>query len=257
MAALTGAASAAFAGAAVLSAFVLALGHGPVAAGWVTTLPQIIGDGEKLTIAELQDEHEEARWVAGEIDRLVDDLVGVLDALGAVSAIGAGINTSYRNVRLGSAALSGAGLYGGHADGTLSFDVSGPDPRSAMRVDLSDVRALPLLTPVDTVAGPQHVWTTFSADQVEVGVDGGPVRRGGSVSGHHINSAAVRVRRAALAGRAGPPSTGLSRISAWTSTATDASVSAPGQLFVSVVRSSTNSGAKSVSIDDLTVTAGA
>ena len=31
------------------------------------------GEGEKVTIAELADEHEEARWVAGEIDRLVDE----------------------------------------------------------------------------------------------------------------------------------------------------------------------------------------
>ena len=31
-------------------------------------------------------------------------------------------------------------------------------------------RALPLLTPVETVTGPQHVWTTFSADQVDLNV---------------------------------------------------------------------------------------
>jgi DNA helicase-2/ATP-dependent DNA helicase PcrA len=31
------------------------------------------GRGEPVTIAELSDEHEEARWVAGEIDRLVDE----------------------------------------------------------------------------------------------------------------------------------------------------------------------------------------
>ena len=31
------------------------------------------GAGSKITIAELNDEHEEARWVAGEIDRLVED----------------------------------------------------------------------------------------------------------------------------------------------------------------------------------------
>ncbi len=29
-------------------------------------------------------------------------------------------------------------------------------------------RALPLLTPVDTAAGPQRVWTTFSADQIDL-----------------------------------------------------------------------------------------
>jgi len=42
----------------------------------------------------------------------------------------------------------------------------------------------------------------------------------------------------------------------WTSTDTDAGVTAPGQLFVSVVRAGTNVGAKSVAIDDLTVSAG-
>ncbi len=44
--------------------------------------------------------------------------------------------------------------------------------------------------------------------------------------------------------------------SAWTSTDTDAGVTAPGQLFVSVVRSSSNSGAKSIALDDLAITAG-
>ncbi len=37
--------------------------------------------------------------------------------------------------------------------------------------DLSQVtrpRALPLLTPVETAAGPRHVWTTFSADQIDL-----------------------------------------------------------------------------------------
>ena len=32
-----------------------------------------VGSGEPVTIAELADEHEEARWVAGEVDRLVAD----------------------------------------------------------------------------------------------------------------------------------------------------------------------------------------
>jgi hypothetical protein len=38
---------------------------------------------------------------------------------------------------------------------------------------------------------------------------------------------------------------------AWTWSGTDSSVSAPGQLFVSVVRSSTNTGVKNVTLDDL------
>jgi hypothetical protein len=39
----------------------------------------------------------------------------------------------------------------------------------------------------------------------------------------------------------------------WTSTVTDAAVTAPGQLFFSLARSSSNSGVKTVFIDDLTV----
>ena len=37
--------------------------------------------------------------------------------------------------------------------------------------DLSEVfrpRTLPLLTPFDTAAGPKHVWTTFSPDQIDL-----------------------------------------------------------------------------------------
>ena len=41
----------------------------------------------------------------------------------------------------------------------------------------------------------------------------------------------------------------------WTSTDVDAGVTSSGQLFVSLVRGGTNVGAKSVAIDDLTVTA--
>jgi hypothetical protein len=44
--------------------------------------------------------------------------------------------------------------------------------------------------------------------------------------------------------------------SGWTSADADAGVTAPGQLFVSLVRGGSNVGAKSVAIDDLTVTAG-
>ena len=45
------------------------------------------------------------------------------------------------------------------------FTVVDPD------IDLSDVvrpRALPLLTPFETLSGTKHVWTTFSADQVDL-----------------------------------------------------------------------------------------
>jgi hypothetical protein len=49
---------------------------------------------------------------------------------------------------------------------------------------------------------------------------------------------------------------GTAEPAGWTSTDTDAGVTAPGQLFVSLVRGGSNVGAKSVVIDDLTVTAG-
>jgi aspartate kinase len=45
-----------------------------------------------------------------ELGKRFGDSVRLVDALGAVSAIGAGINTSYRNVRAGSAALDKAGI---------------------------------------------------------------------------------------------------------------------------------------------------
>lgn len=53
--------------------------------------------------------HEEERFRRGLAERF-GDTVRVLDGIGAVSAIGAGINTSYVNVRAGSAALAAAGI---------------------------------------------------------------------------------------------------------------------------------------------------
>jgi AsmA protein len=43
-------------------------------------------------------------------------------------------------------ALTGMGLYGGTADGTFGLDASGRTPSSAMRVNVNDVRAQPLLS---------------------------------------------------------------------------------------------------------------
>ena len=53
--------------------------------------------------------HAEDRFRRGLAERF-GDAVRLLDGIGAVSAIGAGINTSYRNVRRGSAALAAAGI---------------------------------------------------------------------------------------------------------------------------------------------------
>ncbi|QWZ06693.1 fibronectin type III domain-containing protein [Nocardioides panacis] len=47
---------------------------------------------------------------------------------------------------------------------------------------------------------------------------------------------------------------GTTEPTAWTGTYTDTSVTAPGQVFVSLVRGGTNSGVKSVSLDDLRLT---
>ena len=49
---------------------------------------------------------------------------------------------------------------------------------------------------------------------------------------------------------------GTTEPAAWKATNTDTSVTAPGQLFLSVVRSSTNVGAKSVTFDDLAIREG-
>ncbi|HEV2888351.1 MAG TPA: hypothetical protein VGX49_15675, partial [Jatrophihabitans sp.] len=49
---------------------------------------------------------------------------------------------------------------------------------------------------------------------------------------------------------------GTAEPTAWESTSTDTDVTAAGQLFLSVVRGSTNVGAKSVSFDDLAIRAG-
>lgn len=49
---------------------------------------------------------------------------------------------------------------------------------------------------------------------------------------------------------------GTAEPAAWTSTDTVTGPTAPGQLYVSLVRGGSNSGAKAVAIDDLTVTAG-
>ena len=55
--------------------------------------------------------------------------VRLVDGIGAVSVIGAGINSSYNNVRAGSAALAGRGLLG---ISTSSFRITWLAPLSAM-----------------------------------------------------------------------------------------------------------------------------
>jgi aspartate kinase len=55
--------------------------------------------------------HDEERWRARLAERFCDS-VKLYDGLGAVSVIGAGINTSYKNVRHGEAALTHFGIRG-------------------------------------------------------------------------------------------------------------------------------------------------
>ncbi|MHA3770662.1 aspartate kinase [Verrucomicrobiota bacterium sgz303538] len=55
--------------------------------------------------------HDEERLRSRLAERFCDS-VQLLDGLGAVSVIGAGINTSYKNVRAGSAALTASGFLG-------------------------------------------------------------------------------------------------------------------------------------------------
>ncbi|MEA3209481.1 MAG: aspartate kinase [Chthoniobacter sp.] len=80
---------------------------------------------------------DEDRFRRGLAERFGDS-VRLLDSIGAVSAIGAGINTSYKNVRLGSAALATAGI-APRGLSTSSFRISWLLPDTAVN---DAVRAL-------------------------------------------------------------------------------------------------------------------
>jgi aspartate kinase len=75
--------------------------------------------------------HDEARVRAALADRFADR-VRLLDGLGAVSAIGSGINATYANVRTGSSALRAAGI-APRGIATSSFRITWLVPRE--RVD--------------------------------------------------------------------------------------------------------------------------
>ena len=71
---------------------------------------QLHDAGSTLTLLVSKDNlHEEGR-VRAALASAYGDSIRIIDALGAVSAIGAGINQSFANVRLGAAALTEAGL---------------------------------------------------------------------------------------------------------------------------------------------------
>ena len=67
-----------------------------------------VADGVNMVLSR-ENLHDEERFRRGLAQRFGES-VRLLDGSGAVSAIGAGINHSYKNVRLGSAALAAAGI---------------------------------------------------------------------------------------------------------------------------------------------------
>lgn len=67
-----------------------------------------VADGLNMVLSR-ENLHDEDRFRRGLAERCGDS-VRLIEAIGAVSVIGAGINTSYRNVRVGSVALAAAGI---------------------------------------------------------------------------------------------------------------------------------------------------
>ena len=84
------------------------VGSAKVAAGSISDFRLPTSDFLAMVLSR-ENLHEEDRFRRGLAERF-GDAVRLLDGIGAVSAIGAGINTSYKNVRRGSAALAGAGI---------------------------------------------------------------------------------------------------------------------------------------------------
>jgi len=68
-----------------------------------------LADGQLTVVVSRENLHEEAR-VRAALHAQFGDAVRITDALGAVSAIGAGINASFHNLRRGSDALASAGI---------------------------------------------------------------------------------------------------------------------------------------------------
>jgi aspartate kinase len=79
--------------------------------------------GDSLTLVISRENlHEEGRLRAA-LSARFGGKVRLLDTLGAVSAIGSGINASFDNLRRGTAALAGAGIVAGHV-ATSSFRIT-------------------------------------------------------------------------------------------------------------------------------------
>jgi aspartate kinase len=79
--------------------------------------------GDSLTLVISRENlHAEDRLRA-ELSTRFGDRVRVMDTLGAVSVIGAGINASFQNLRRGSDALAASGIVGQHV-ATSSFRIT-------------------------------------------------------------------------------------------------------------------------------------
>lgn len=74
-------------------------------------LVSLNGSADLTMVLSRENLHDEERLRARLAERFCDS-VQLIDGLGAVSVIGAGINTSYKNVRAGSSALATGGFLG-------------------------------------------------------------------------------------------------------------------------------------------------
>jgi len=78
--------------------------------------------GQLTLVVSRENLHEEARVREALIGRF-GDAVRIIDSLGAVSVVGAGINASFANLRRGDAALASMGLVA-HGTATSSFRIT-------------------------------------------------------------------------------------------------------------------------------------
>ncbi len=92
---------------------------------------QLQQTGSALTfVVSRENLHDEAR-MRDAVGRAFSDQVHVVDGLGALSVIGAGINASFQNVRRGSEALAAAGLQPASVS-TSSFRITWMVPRTRL-----------------------------------------------------------------------------------------------------------------------------
>jgi aspartate kinase len=88
----------------------------------------VVGDRTTLVVSR-ENLHDEAR-LREQLHQRFDDRVRLLDGLAAVSVVGAGINSSYGNVRRGSDALAASGIVASGIS-TSSFRITWMVPREA------------------------------------------------------------------------------------------------------------------------------